>query len=177
MRPRKTHNPRLPQRMYQVNRKRKNGQVWVSYIYRGTDGVDIQLGRNLTQPRLKRVELEAKAILADLKIMSDVFDRYMRDIIPKKSERTPSVCYARGGTTPGQKPWLRLSNKATRAWLRKSQGFSSVISDRRWHLKFSTWTTRAGFSDTQNRRPQRRFTFELAPSQTRRNRKVLVRQP
>jgi integrase len=76
--------------LYQINRKRKNGDVWTTYIYRGSDGIDISLGKDLNQARLKWAELEAKAIPADLTTMKGIFDRYALHIIPKKSERTQS---------------------------------------------------------------------------------------
>jgi integrase len=74
--------------MYQKNRTRKNGDVWTTYVYRGTDGIDIQLGKDLDQARLKWAELEAKDKPADLTTMRSIFDRYAKDIIPKKAERT-----------------------------------------------------------------------------------------
>lgn len=74
--------------MYQKNRTRKNGVIWTTYIYRGTDGIDIQLGKDLDKARLKWAELEAKDKPADLTVMRSIFDRYARDIIPKKAPRT-----------------------------------------------------------------------------------------
>ena len=88
MRPRKSQNHHLPPRLYQRNRTRKNGTVWTSYIYRGTDGIDIPLGKDLDKARLKWAELESKAIPADMTTMRALFDRYVRDIIPKKAPRT-----------------------------------------------------------------------------------------
>lgn len=88
MRPRSTKNHHLPPRMYQKNRTRKNGDVWTTYVYRGTDGVDIQLGKDLDKARLKWAELEAKDKPADLTTMRSIFDRYARDIIPTKAPRT-----------------------------------------------------------------------------------------
>ncbi len=88
MRPRTIKNHHLPPRMYQKNRTRKNGAVWTTYVYRGTDGVDIQLGKDLDKARLKWAELEAKDKPADLTTMRSIFDRYARDVIPKKAPRT-----------------------------------------------------------------------------------------
>lgn len=88
MRPRNTEHRHLPPRMYQRSRKRKNGKVWTSYYYRDATGRDIPLGKDLDLARMKWAELEATEKPADLKIMKAIFDRYVRDIIPKKAPRT-----------------------------------------------------------------------------------------
>ncbi|ERO65525.1 phage integrase [Pseudomonas piscis] len=88
MRPRKTENRHLPPRMYERSRTRKNGKIWVSYYYRDSTGKDIPLGKDLDLARMKWAELEAKDKPLDLKTMKGVFDRYMRDIVPKKALRT-----------------------------------------------------------------------------------------
>lgn len=69
-------------------RLRKKGTLWSSYYYRTTDGRDIPLGKDLDMARMKWAELEAKDKPADLTIMKGIFDRYARDIIPKKADRT-----------------------------------------------------------------------------------------
>lgn len=88
MRPRKTENRDLPPGMVRRKRPRKNGTVWVGYYYRDANGKELSLGGDLDKARLKWAELEAKAKPADLKIMRGIFDRYERDIIPKKAPRT-----------------------------------------------------------------------------------------
>lgn len=88
MRPRKTENRDLPPGMVRRKRPRKNGTVWVGYYYRDANGKELALGGDLDKARLKWAELEAKAKPADLKIMRGIFDRYERDIIPKKAPRT-----------------------------------------------------------------------------------------
>lgn len=88
MRPRKTENRHLPPRMYQRVRKRKSGKVWISYYYLDKSGQEITLGSDLNLARLKWAELEAKDKPRDLCVMKSIFDRYERDIIPKKAERT-----------------------------------------------------------------------------------------
>lgn len=88
MRPRKTENRDLPPGMVRRKRPRKNGTVWVGYYYRDVNGKELPLGGDLDKARLKWAELEAKAKPADLKIMKGIFDRYERDIIPKKAPRT-----------------------------------------------------------------------------------------
>ena len=88
MRPRKTENRDLPPGMVRRNRPRKNGTVWVGYYYRDANGKEIALGGDLDKARLKWAELECKSKPADLKIMKGIFDRYERDIVPKKAPRT-----------------------------------------------------------------------------------------
>lgn len=88
MRPRKTEHHHLPPRMYQRTRKRKNGSVWTAYYYRDMQGKDIPLGKELDKARIKWAELEAKEKPLDLRTMKGIFDRYIRDIIPKKAART-----------------------------------------------------------------------------------------
>ena len=88
MRPRKTENRDLPPGMVRRKRPRKNGTVWVGYYYRDANGKELSLGSDFDKARLKWAELEAKAKPADLKIMKGIFDRYARDIIPKKAPRT-----------------------------------------------------------------------------------------
>lgn len=88
MRPRKTQNRNLPPRMYVRQRTRKNGKIWTSYYYLDAQGKEVALGGDLNLARLKWAELEAKDKPLDLCLMKAIFDRYERDIIPKKGERT-----------------------------------------------------------------------------------------
>lgn len=88
MRPRKKQYRNLPPRMYVRQRTRKNGKIWISYFYLSTEGNEVSLGGDLDLARLKWAELEAKDKPRDLCQMRAIFDRYERDIIPKKAERT-----------------------------------------------------------------------------------------
>lgn len=88
MRPRETENRDLPPGVYRRNRKRKSGKVWVGYYYRNSEGKEVPLGTDLAKARIKWADLEAKDVPIDLRTMKAIFDRYMRDIIPKKGERT-----------------------------------------------------------------------------------------
>lgn len=88
MRPRKSENRHLPPRLYERKRKRKSGKVWISYYYLDKAGKEIALGPDLNAARLKWAELEAKDKPHDLLLMKAIFDRYERDIIPKKAPRT-----------------------------------------------------------------------------------------
>jgi hypothetical protein len=74
--------------MYQRTRKRKNGTTWTAFYYRDATGKDVPLGKDLDKARLKWAELEAKDKPDDLTMMKGIFDRYERDAIPKKGERT-----------------------------------------------------------------------------------------
>lgn len=84
MRPRNTENRDLPPGMVRRKRPRKNGKVWVGYYYRDSTGKEIPLGGDLSKARLKWAELEAKEKPADLTTMKGIFDRYERDVIPKR---------------------------------------------------------------------------------------------
>lgn len=92
MRPRSTANRDLPPGVYRRKRtsksKKNPGKTWVSYYYRDKTGKEIALGTDLSLARLKWAELEAKEKPADLRTMRAIFDRYERDIIPKKAPRT-----------------------------------------------------------------------------------------
>ncbi|MFP5498063.1 MAG: tyrosine-type recombinase/integrase [Gammaproteobacteria bacterium] len=88
MRPRNNENRDLPPGMVRRKRPRKNGKVWIGYYYRDCAGKEIPLGTDLSKARLKWAELEAKEKPADLTTMKGIFDRYVRDVIPKKGERT-----------------------------------------------------------------------------------------
>lgn len=48
----------------------------------------IPLGTGLSLARMKWAELEAREKLRDLLLMRAIFDRYERDITPKKGART-----------------------------------------------------------------------------------------
>ncbi|HBK51368.1 MAG TPA: integrase [Pseudomonas sp.] len=92
MRPRKTENRDLPPGMYRRKRtsksKKNPGKEWISYFYLDKSGKPIPLGTDLSLARLKWAELEAKEKPKDLVTMGAIFDRYERDIIPKKAPRT-----------------------------------------------------------------------------------------
>ncbi|MBF8692555.1 tyrosine-type recombinase/integrase [Pseudomonas fulva] len=92
MRPRSTENRDLPPGVYRRKRTSKSKKnplkMWISYYYRNKEGKEIPLGTDLSLARLKWAELEAKEKPKDLVTMSAIFDRYERDIIPKKAPRT-----------------------------------------------------------------------------------------
>ena len=88
MRPRKTENRDLPPNVYRRKRTRKSGKIWIGFYYRDALGNEISLGTDFDLARLKWAELEAKEKPADLTTMKGIFDRYARQIIPKKAIRT-----------------------------------------------------------------------------------------
>ena len=88
MRPRKTENRDLPPGVVRRKRQRKNGTVWIGFYYRDASGKEIALGCDLDIARIKWAELESKEKPADLTVMKGIFDRYIRDILPKKAPRT-----------------------------------------------------------------------------------------
>ncbi|ALZ84474.1 integrase [Pseudomonas oryzihabitans] len=88
MRPRSKENRDLPPGVYRRKRARKNGKVWVAYYYRDAAGKEIPLGGDLDIARMRWAELEAKEKPQDLRVMRSIFDRYVRDVIPKKAPRT-----------------------------------------------------------------------------------------
>ncbi|MDF3863515.1 tyrosine-type recombinase/integrase [Pseudomonas denitrificans (nom. rej.)] len=88
MRPRNKENRKLPPNLYVRRRVRKDGKVWVAYYYRNADGKDVHLGSDLDMARIKWAEYEAQDKPLDLRIMRSIFDRYVRDVVPKKATRT-----------------------------------------------------------------------------------------
>ena len=91
MRPKST-NRDLPPRMLRRTRKLKNGKSWTSYYYNGRtqDGkrVEIPLGNDLAEAKLKWAELECREKPERVHQMQFVFDRYEREIVPTKALRT-----------------------------------------------------------------------------------------
>ncbi|WP_213878634.1 tyrosine-type recombinase/integrase [Pseudomonas sp. dw_358] len=88
MRPRKTENRDLPPGVYRRRRPMKKGPDWVGYYYKNAQGKEIALGTDFDKARIKWAELESTKIPVDLTTMKGIFDRYERDIIPKKAPRT-----------------------------------------------------------------------------------------
>lgn len=91
MRPKSTH-PDLPPRMLRRQKRLASGRVWVGYYYNGRDEtgrrVEIPLGTDLTEAKRRWADLECRPAPAETGLMSAVFDRYARDVIPTKAPRT-----------------------------------------------------------------------------------------
>jgi integrase len=94
MRQKSTANRDLPPRMIRRIRKGKSGKTWTSYYYDGrtADGKrkEIALGTDLDQAKVEWARLECKTPPKPNHLMSYVFDRYEKEIIPSKSIRTQS---------------------------------------------------------------------------------------
>jgi integrase len=91
MRPKTTARD-LPPRMLRRTKRLVSGKVWEGYYYNGRDDagrrVEIPLGSDLNEAKRKWAELERKPAPAETGLMSAVFDRYVRDILPTKAPRT-----------------------------------------------------------------------------------------
>lgn len=94
MRKKTTANRDLPPRMVRRIRKGKNGQIWTAYYYDGRDATgkrkETPLGTDLDQAKVEWARLERRAPPKPKHLMSYVFDRYEKEIIPGKSIRTQS---------------------------------------------------------------------------------------
>lgn len=70
----------------------KSGKVWQSFYYSGIgdDGrrKEIPLGPDLNEAKRKWAELECRRIPPNAKLMRLIFDRYERQVIPTKAQRT-----------------------------------------------------------------------------------------
>jgi integrase len=92
MRQKKAGNRDLPPRMIRRSRKRKNGKVWIGYYYNGRDEEgnrkEIPLGSDLDVAKVEWAKLDSKAVPKVTRLMSHLFDRYERDVIPTKKPRT-----------------------------------------------------------------------------------------
>ena len=91
MRP-KTTNRDLPPRMIRVKRKLKSGKVWQSYYYNGRneegERVQIPLGHDLQEAKRRWAQLECADAPENSNLMRYIFNRYEREIIPAKADRT-----------------------------------------------------------------------------------------
>lgn len=91
MRPKTTGN-QLPPRMIARKRKRAGGKTYTLYMYNGRDEKgnrkEISLGTDLNEAKRKWAELDCSPVPVDAKLMGPLFDRYIRDILPKKAPST-----------------------------------------------------------------------------------------
>lgn len=78
--------------MIERRRTLKSGKVWVGYYYdgRAVDGrrKELPLGTDLLAAKRKWAEYESKPVPAEAGTMRVLFDKYIRDEIPKKAART-----------------------------------------------------------------------------------------
>ncbi|WP_208023864.1 tyrosine-type recombinase/integrase [Duganella aquatilis] len=73
-------------------RKRAGGKTYTLYMYNGRDEngnrKEISLGTDLNEAKRKWADLDCSPIPVDAKLMGPLFDRYIRDILPKKAPST-----------------------------------------------------------------------------------------
>lgn len=90
-------NPRkksagLPPRLLERKRVFVSGKLWVGYYYDSRDEngkrVEIPLGGDLNVAKRKWAELDCKLPLAEIDTMQYIFDRYAKEVIPKKAIKT-----------------------------------------------------------------------------------------
>lgn len=89
-RPKKT--AKLPSRMLARKRVFVSGKVWIGYYYNSRDEngkrVEIPLGKDLNEAKRKWAELDGTSPPAEIDTMQYIFDRYVKDVIPKKAIKT-----------------------------------------------------------------------------------------
>lgn len=94
MRRKNVANRDLPPRMVRRIRTGKTGKVWTAYYYDGRDAdgkrKEIPLGTDLDQAKVEWARLERKTPPKPNHLMSYVFNRYEKEIIPGKANRTQS---------------------------------------------------------------------------------------
>jgi len=94
MRRKNSANLDLPPRMLRRSATLKSGRVWIGYYYNGRDAdgkrKEIPLGGDLDQAKVEWARLERKAPPKPSHLLGALFDRYVKEIIPKKGVRTQS---------------------------------------------------------------------------------------
>ena len=89
MRPKSTATD-LPPRMLRRTKTLKSGKLWVGYYYNGRspDGtrIEIALGGDLSEAKRQWAVLECQP--APTGTLAEVFDRYIKDVLPNKAPRT-----------------------------------------------------------------------------------------
>lgn len=88
----KTINRDLPPRMIRRTRKRKSGEIWISYYYCGKDAegkrVEVPLGRDLDEAKVEWARLDRKAVPKPAHLMARLFDDYEKKVIPSLTKGT-----------------------------------------------------------------------------------------
>jgi integrase len=92
MRPKRTATD-LPPRMLRRKKRLKSGKLWISYYYNGRDKngkrKEIPLGSDLQEALYRWSKLHCSSIPTSMSgTMAELFDRYEREILPKKKPRT-----------------------------------------------------------------------------------------
>lgn len=93
-RPRKPENRELPYRMLKRTRRFKSGKEWVGYYYLGRNDEgkrkEIPLGTDYGEALQEWARLSRATAPKTIRYMSELLDRYEREIIPTKAPRTQS---------------------------------------------------------------------------------------
>lgn len=91
MRP-KSSSRDLPPRMLRRKKTLVSGRVWMAYYYNGRDAeglrIEIPLGTDLNEAKRRWAELDCKPAPRETGLMSFVFDRYEREIVPLRAPAT-----------------------------------------------------------------------------------------
>lgn len=82
----------LPPRMLRRTKRLVSGKLWEAYYYNGRDEsgrrVEIPLGTDLSEAKRKWAALECKKPEDETGLMSAIFDRYIKDVLPTKAPKT-----------------------------------------------------------------------------------------
>ena len=94
MRRKNAANLDLPPRMIRRTATLKSGKIWTGYYYNGRDAngkrKEIPLGGDLDQAKVEWARLERRTPPKPSHLLSSLFDRYVKEIIPTKGLRTQS---------------------------------------------------------------------------------------
>ncbi|MFJ3259875.1 integrase [Pseudomonas sp. NPDC086581] len=97
-RPRKPENRELPYRMLKRVRTLKSGKEWIGYYFLGRNDEgkrkEIPLGTDYGEALQEWARLSRSTAPKVIRYMSELFDRYEREIIPTKAPRTQSDNWA-----------------------------------------------------------------------------------
>lgn len=91
MRPKSTSRD-LPPRMLRRKKTLVSGREWIGYYYNGRDAegrrIEEPLGTDLNEAKRRWAELECKPAPRETGLMSFIFDRYEREIVPLRAPAT-----------------------------------------------------------------------------------------
>lgn len=91
MRPKSTSRD-LPPRMLRRKKTLVSGREWIGYYYNGRDAegrrIEEPLGTDLNEAKRRWAELECKPAQRETGLMSFIFDRYEREIVPLRAPAT-----------------------------------------------------------------------------------------
>lgn len=92
MRPKTSHSDLPPRMLRRTRTFKKTGKTYDCFYFNGrtADGkrIEIALGTDLNEAKRKWLELDVQKVQVVSHVMRDIFDRYIRDIIPTKGKKT-----------------------------------------------------------------------------------------